>query len=67
MKLLPIALLAALIPLAGCMSYPGPYSAGAYNGYDGGFDSGFQGYQRPIIYDNANRGGPTWYGPYGPN
>jgi hypothetical protein len=61
MRLLPLALLAAMLPLAGCMSYPGPYSAGAYNGYDGGFDSGFQGYQRPIIWDDVNHG-PTWYG-----
>jgi hypothetical protein len=65
MRLFPLLILAAALPLAGCIEYPGAYSPGAYNGYDPSFDSGYQGYQRPIIYDNYNHG-PTWYGPYGP-
>ncbi len=60
-----VVLLTALLPLAGCVTFPGGYSAGAYNGYDPGFDSGYQGYQRPVSYDDAYHG-PTWYGPYGP-
>ncbi len=64
MRLLPLVLIAALLPLAGCMNYPG-YSSGAYSGYDPNFDSGYQGYQRPVVYDSYNHG-PTWYGPYGP-
>ena len=44
MKKLSIALaLAALLPLGGCVT-PYGYSSGAYAGYDGGFDSGYQGY-----------------------
>ena len=48
-KLIPALALAALIPLGGCVA-PYGYSSGAYAGYDGGFDSGYQG------YGNSNSG-----------
>lgn len=64
---------AAILPLAalgGCVSpYPGIYSSGAYAGYDGGFDSGYQGYDRPITWNDYNPAvyAPLAYAPaYGP-
>lgn len=52
MKKLTTALaLAALLPLAGCAT-PYGYSSGAWANYDGGFDSGYQGYG----------GGGSYYG-----
>jgi len=57
-------LIAALLPLAGCVTFPGGYSPGAYNGYDPSFDSGYQGYQRPVTYDF---GRPLAYGDYPPD
>jgi hypothetical protein len=56
--LLTATALLGLAALGGCASpYPGVYSSGAWAGYDGGFDDGYHGYQRPVIYDN--------FGPYG--
>ena len=51
---------AALLPLAGCAT-PYGYSKGAWAYYDRDFDSGQEGYQRPITYY-----GEAVYGrPYG--
>ncbi len=64
-KLAAIALL-ALLPLGGCASpYPGAYSTGAYAGYDGGFDDGYHGYERPITWDDAYYRQASYAPPYG--
>ena len=47
----------ALAALSGCVGYPGGYSTGAWAGYDGGFDDGFHGYERPITWGDYGRWG----------
>jgi len=60
--LLTAAATIALAALGGCVSpYPGAYSSGAYAGYDGGFDDGYQGYERPVIWGGNMPG--AYYGP----
>ena len=75
-KIATALILAALLPLAGCAT-PYGYSSGAYAGYDGGFDSGYQGYggggsrygySEPgynQMSDNAYYGGQAYAPPYG--
>lgn len=56
-KLATLAIL-GLLPLAGCAT-PYGYSSGAYAGYDPYFDSGYQGYERPMsYYGEADYGRP---------
>ncbi len=50
MKTLAAAIaLATLLPLAGCAT-PYGYSPGAWANYDGDYDYGYDGYDRPITY-----------------
>jgi hypothetical protein len=68
MKRRAVIALAALLPLAGCAT-PYGYSPGAWAYYDGDYDSGQEGYDRPIIYygesaqglpyDNSSYGAPA--------
>jgi hypothetical protein len=52
--------LAAVLPLAGCAA-PYGYSPGAWANYDGDYDYGYDGYDRPITYYGEAEGGR----PYG--
>lgn len=52
--------LAAILPLAGCAA-PYGYSPGAWANYDGDYDYGYDGYDRPITYYGEAEGGR----PYG--
>jgi hypothetical protein len=52
--------LATLLPLAGCAT-PYGYSPGAWANYDGDYDYGYDGYDRPITYYGEARYGQ----PYG--
>jgi hypothetical protein len=68
MKRLVVIALAALLPLAGCAT-PYGYSPGAWAYNDSDYDSGQEGYDRPIIYygesaqglpyDNSSYGAPA--------
>jgi hypothetical protein len=52
MKLAAVIVLAAVLPLAGCAT-PYGYSPGAWANYDGDYDYGYDGYDRPITYYGA--------------
>jgi hypothetical protein len=73
-KLAAVIALATLLPLAGCAA-PYGYSPGAWANYDGDYDYGYDGYDRPITYygygeasyvqpyGNAYYAGQPYYGP----
>ena len=52
-----VTALAALLPLAGCAT-PYGYSPGAWAYYDDNYDSGQEGYSRPITYGESAPGFP---------
>ena len=59
--------LAALAPLAGCAT-PYGYSPGAWANYDGDYDYGYDGYDRPVSYYgqadySAPPSGASYYAP----
>lgn len=50
-------LLAALLPLGGCVVYgPGPAANPAWANYDHSYDYGLSGYDRPVIYRSGYGG-----------
>ena len=59
-RLAAVVTLAILLPLAGCAT-PYGYSPGAWANYDGDYDYGYDGYDRPITYYGEARYGQ----PYG--
>jgi hypothetical protein len=66
-KLAAAIVLAALFPLAGCAT-PYGYSPRAWANYDGDYDYGYDGYDRPITYYGQAEAGynQVQYGqPYG--
>jgi hypothetical protein len=70
-KLAAAITLATLLPLAGCAT-PYGYSPGAWANYDGDYDYGYDGYDRPVsyygrtgqAYGNGYYAGQPYYGGY---